>query len=355
MQLSKGTSALANGDFRQGKALASHPATFAELTALETDFKHMSDALETRQAQLQKSEAEYRRIVDTANEGIWRLGPDAMTTFVNSRMAEMLGYEPDEMIGHPLTDFMFEEDTPDYLRRMENRRHGMSEHFERRFRRKDGQTIWTLVSATPILDQEHHFKGAFGMHTDITEHKQFEDRQREFYRRTILAATEGKLQLTEKDEIAKYAGQPLAMFKVENAEDFRSIRTMVVDIARSLGMDDDRAGDYVVTVGEAVTNAVKHAGSGRVSIHTQPGSIITVVSDRGRGIEAMSIPEVALKRGYSTAGTLGMGYKVMTSIADKVYLATGPSGTTVAIEMSVKPPNTKLDINKMYHALDVKP
>jgi PAS domain S-box-containing protein len=266
-------------------------------------------------------------------------------------MSEMLGYLPEEMIGHPLTDFMFEEDTPDYKRRIENRRHGMSEHFERRFRKKDGRTLWTLVSATPILDQERRFQGAFGMYTDITEHKQFEERQREFYRRTIFAATEGKLQLTEREDIAKYAGRPVAVFMVENADDFRNVRTTVIAIARSLGMDDVRAGDYVVTVGEAVTNAVKHAGSGKVSIHALPESIITVVSDGGPGIEAMSIPEVALKRGYSTAGTLGMGYKVMTSIADKVYLATGSSGTTVAIEMSIKPLKTKLDINEMYHAL----
>ena len=55
------------------------------------------------------------------------------------------------------------------------------------------------------------------------------------------------------------------------------------------------------------------------------------------GIQALSIPDVALTRGYSTAGTLGMGYKIMISLADRVYLETGPEGVTVAIEMMLEP------------------
>ncbi len=120
---------------------------------------------------LRESEAKYRRIVDTAQEGIWVLGPDTLTTFVNARMAEMLGCSGAEMIGRPVTDFMFEEDAADHLKKMENRRQEMSEHYERRYRRKDGQTVWTLASATPIFDDAHRFAGSFGMFTDITDRK----------------------------------------------------------------------------------------------------------------------------------------------------------------------------------------
>ena len=83
----------------------------------------------------------------------------------------MLGYSGEEMIGRPVTDFMYEEDVPDHLRKMEDRRQGLSENYERRFRHKDGQTVWTLVSATPILDDAHRFNGSLAMFTDITERK----------------------------------------------------------------------------------------------------------------------------------------------------------------------------------------
>jgi PAS domain S-box-containing protein len=124
---------------------------------------------------LRESEVKYRRIVDTATEGIWLLDPDTKTAFINARMAEMLGYPAEEMKGRPLTDFMFAEDVPDYQRRMAARRQGITENYERRFCRHDGQIIWTIASTTPIFDEEHQFKGFMAMFTDITKRKKAED------------------------------------------------------------------------------------------------------------------------------------------------------------------------------------
>ncbi|MFA6149208.1 MAG: MASE3 domain-containing protein [bacterium] len=146
------------------------------------------------QRDLQESEAKYRRIVDTANEGIWVLGPDTMTTFVNARMAEMFGYSREEMNGRPMTDFMFEEDVPDHNGRMENRRLGMSENYEHRYCHKDGKTVWTLASATPVFDDAHQFQGSFAMFTDITERKRVQEALRESeqkYRLLVANADEG--------------------------------------------------------------------------------------------------------------------------------------------------------------------
>jgi PAS domain S-box-containing protein len=37
--------------------------------------------------------------VETATEGIWIGDPEARTTYVNKKLAEMLGYSPEEMLG----------------------------------------------------------------------------------------------------------------------------------------------------------------------------------------------------------------------------------------------------------------
>ena len=95
--------------------------------------------------------------------------------------------------------------------------------------------------------------------------------------------------------------------------------------------------DLILCVGEAATNAVKHADSGQVSIHKRDDALIVVVQDNGPGIQEINLPDVALKRGYTTAISLGMGYKAMISVADQVYLTTGPEGTTVAVEMCIHP------------------
>ncbi|MFH1196453.1 MAG: PAS domain S-box protein [bacterium] len=158
-----------------------------EIGLLYDSFNGMLKQLSTREEQRNKaekllleSEAKYRRIVDTATEGIWLLGEDTLTKFVNNRMAEMLGYSCEEIEGRPVTDFMFEEDVPDHLRKMENRRQGISENYERRFYRKDNQTVWTHVSGTPVLDDGNHFKGAIAMFTDITERKLSEEKINSF-------------------------------------------------------------------------------------------------------------------------------------------------------------------------------
>jgi PAS domain-containing protein len=45
------------------------------------------------EAALRESEEKYRRIVDTANEGMWALDDQLLTTFDNNRISELIGYE----------------------------------------------------------------------------------------------------------------------------------------------------------------------------------------------------------------------------------------------------------------------
>ncbi len=124
---------------------------------------------------LRKSEEEFRRIVATASEGIVVIDLGGRITFVNARMAEMFCRSAAEMAGRSMTDFMFDEDVPDHKKKMENRSRGLSENYERRYRRSDGQVVWTHVSATPITDDSGQYAGSFGMFTDITERKRAEE------------------------------------------------------------------------------------------------------------------------------------------------------------------------------------
>jgi PAS domain S-box-containing protein len=156
--------------------LATHAFTPDRLAVLELLAAQAAISLENALVYeaLRESESKYRRFIDTANEGIWVLGPDTVIAFANARMAEMLGFSSGEMVGRPMADFLFEEDAPDHLRRTGRRRMGLSEHFECRFHRKDGETVWTLASATPVFDDRRRFQGSFAMFTDITERKRTE-------------------------------------------------------------------------------------------------------------------------------------------------------------------------------------
>ena len=125
--------------------------------------------------ELRKSEARFRRIVETANEGVWSMDGDHRTTFVNQRMADMLGYSPEEMLGRTVDSFIFEEDLGDHEEEINLRRMGGGSIYERRFLRKDGGTLWTIVSATAISGPDGRFGGSFAMLTDITDRRRTEE------------------------------------------------------------------------------------------------------------------------------------------------------------------------------------
>lgn len=146
----------------------------------------LSDITERRRMEesLRESEARFRRIVETAAEGVWEMDADRRTVYVNERMARMLGATPDGMIGLRVTDFMFPEDLPAHEERMERRRRGESGRYEQRFRHADGTAVWCTVTATAILDASGVFRGSFAMFTDISEKKVLE---------TALRESEGRL------------------------------------------------------------------------------------------------------------------------------------------------------------------
>ncbi len=160
--------------------------------------------------------------------------------------------------------------------------------------------------------------------------------KREFYRRTILAATGGKLVIAEPDEIEGIAGPPVQSWDIGELDDLRAVRDDIHRLAAGYGMFEANVFAFVGCAVEAMANAHKHAGGGQATLHKLPDGLMLVVSDRGPGIETLALPDVALTRGYSTADSLGMGYKVMIEFADKLYLSTGPEGTVVAIEKGLR-------------------
>ncbi len=121
---------------------------------------------------LRESEEKYRNIVEIANEGIWILDAEARTTYVNEKMAEMLGYGQDEMIGRSLWNFADEEFKTIVKLNLEKRQQGINQVYELKLICKDGSLLWTLISARAIFNKDGKFTGSLGMLTDITERKE---------------------------------------------------------------------------------------------------------------------------------------------------------------------------------------
>jgi len=122
-----------------------------------------------------QSEERFRRIVETAQEGIWTLDENDKTDFVNQKMAEILGYSPEEMIGMSLYDLMDESERQGARERIARRRKGVNENVDTRYRTKAGEYVWTNISASSIVDADGAYKGALAMVTDVTRRKMNEE------------------------------------------------------------------------------------------------------------------------------------------------------------------------------------
>ena len=138
---------------------------------------HGEDITEHRAAEdaLRRSEEQYRRIVETANEGIWILDEAGNTVFVNHQMAEMLGYEPQDVVGRPVRDFIHEDYASTLEDALRRRRDGVAGRYEARYVRSDGSDLWVVTSGTPLYNDHGDYVGAMGLMADITERKVAEE------------------------------------------------------------------------------------------------------------------------------------------------------------------------------------
>ena len=118
---------------------------------------------------LKISEIKYRTLVETAQEGIWVVGPDGLTTYANPKMTEMLGYSDQEMNGKTYLDFMDPTDRHTATEMMAaDRNAGLVQHHEFAFFRKDGSRLQTMFSTSPLIDVDNTFAGDLALVSDIS-------------------------------------------------------------------------------------------------------------------------------------------------------------------------------------------
>jgi PAS domain S-box-containing protein len=128
---------------------------------------------------LRESERKYRQIVELANEGICMLDKKAVIRFVNPRMAEMLGYLPEEMIGKSIFDFMERDVIPQQKNILERHKQGIRESYDSEMIKKNGARVLMIINGAPVFDEDEKYAGSVSMYTDITERKMSEDELRD--------------------------------------------------------------------------------------------------------------------------------------------------------------------------------
>jgi anti-sigma regulatory factor (Ser/Thr protein kinase) len=227
---------------------------------------------------------------------------------------------------------------------------GYSQEF--RCQDQEGRVRWLKEDARVTVLEPGRWR-AVGVCTDVTELKQAEEDkarlldevraaallQRVFLRDVLASVTQGRLRLIDRpDEL------PPRLAPIDNAEpialaaaSLRALRHQTAHATASLGFDEDTGHDLVTAVGEAALNAVAHAkgGVGSVGVDAATGTVQVWIEDKGGGIDLAQIPRATLERGFSIGPTpgFGHGFWMILETVHRVWLLTGPGGTTVVLEM----------------------
>ena len=182
--------------------------------------RDMTECKRTEEA-LRGSEERYQRLVETMNEGLEVLDENNLFIYANDRLCKMLEYSRDEIIGRPITDFVDKSNQNLLKEQRARRRKGERGSYELAWTGKDGQKIFTIISAVPILDADGRFKGSFAVVTDITERKRAEEER--------LKAAADKQRIEELERFAKVAvGRELKM--VELKERIKELESKLKEI-----------------------------------------------------------------------------------------------------------------------------
>jgi PAS domain S-box-containing protein len=201
--------------------------------------KDITDRKLTETALLE-SEFKYRQIVELAEEGIWVIDSNSLTTYVNHAMARMLRYTELEMLGRPIFDFMDEQAKQQNSEYFERRKQGISEKHETHLKSKDGKDVWTYISASPVMDEIGNLLSSCALVYNITDRKEAEQQM---------------LQLTED---LKRSNEELEQFAYVASHDLQEPLRAVTSYAQLLAQRyqenlDDRADKYINYIVDGAT------------------------------------------------------------------------------------------------------
>jgi two-component system cell cycle sensor histidine kinase/response regulator CckA len=149
-------------------------AVAAENESLLAESQAINEALQTSLVALQSSEERFRGLVEAAHEGVWALDAAGCTTYVNPRMAALLGIDAAALVGRSFFDYLDASSAFEARTRFARPQRGLADAQELTFRRLDGTPLVGLVALSPLPDATGAIRGVLVLVHDATEQKHAE-------------------------------------------------------------------------------------------------------------------------------------------------------------------------------------
>jgi len=159
-----------------------------------TEKQDLFSALRTEGADPVLEQALFRKLFESAPEGIVLLDNQDCIVRVNSRFLEMFGYSKDEVIGQPINSLIVDEALSDEASELTRQviAHNSVQKDTIRYR-KDGTRLYVSILGHPVTLAEGQV-GVYGIYRDVTERVRAETALRESEKRyRIMTENTGQL------------------------------------------------------------------------------------------------------------------------------------------------------------------
>ncbi len=129
------------------------------------------------QKELEASELKYRTLLENLNLGLLEVDNDGVIQKAFPGFCALTGYQQDELTGKIAADIFLDDVGKEVSsKQLKKRMKGETNVYEQKLKRKDGSTIWALISATPVYNNKQQPLGAIGVHMDLSLQKESEEK-----------------------------------------------------------------------------------------------------------------------------------------------------------------------------------
>ncbi len=126
---------------------------------------------------LRKSEAQFRHLVENANDIVYSLTIEGFFQYVSPAWTRFVGHSIPEVLNHPFQSFIHPDDLPaciDLFEKMKQSGEGQTD-IEYRVIHKNGSYHWYTFNTSVIKDTENKVVSLIGIARDLSERKQAEE------------------------------------------------------------------------------------------------------------------------------------------------------------------------------------
>ncbi|MBA4389772.1 MAG: hypothetical protein C0399_02410 [Syntrophus sp. (in: bacteria)] len=200
----------------------------------------LRDITERRKTEeaLRASEERFRTLVETTSDMVWEVDRHARYTYVSPKIRDILGYEPDEVIGKKTLDLMLPEEAKrvgPLLRELADTGKPITQ-LENINLHKNGQYVVLETSGEPVYNRAGALTGYRGIDRDITERK----------------LTERALLISEERYRTLFDDSPVALVEIDGsvtkAYVDNLINSGVSDLGTYLDNHPDEIGQYLAFI-----------------------------------------------------------------------------------------------------------